>query len=274
MSFTNHLVSSALLVGAVFSLTTFPLAAFSSKPVTVELERDTVFAGSLRDIAVPYLLTTAAISIGAGVANLAVVNWRQSSQKVVSLEGQMSRLTNQLTEKESQLEHLKFSQLKLESFGLTGFLEGDESSTPMSLAAHSTQLLPDASMIRAIEIPAIAQPLAISQPVSVPAAEQAASSDIANMRVVASFPAAQAFMGFVRPKPLEPETALPLDTLPVDDTLSVDNGSAANDLNLNNPDQVSELLSNLKQVMAQLEKLHPVKSEQAQTVRSYPHFAS
>ena len=279
MNFANNLVSSALLVGALFSVTTFPLAAFSSKPVTVEIERDTVFAGSLKDIAVPYLLTTAAISIGAGVANFAVMNWQQSSRRLVSLEGQCSKLTHQLSEKESQLDYLKFSQHKLEALGLAGFLQAANepiAQTAQMGAAYPTRLLPDASVVQSAGSPAIAQ-LATSQP-SDPMSDQAsvhhATNVATNVRAAASFPAAQAFMGFARPKP-EPQV-VPVDSiLSADslsaDSLSADSGKVAASLNLNNPAQVSELLTNLKQVMAQLEKLH---TEQTQNVSSYPKLVS
>lgn len=259
MSFANNLVSSALLVGALFSITTFPLAALSSKPVTIELERDTVFAGSLKDIAVPYLLTTAAISIGAGVANFAMMNWQQSSRKLASLEGQMSKLTHQLSEKEAQIEYLKFSQPKLEALGLAGFLQAANEPTVQMGAAHPTRLLPETSTVQVAESPAIAQ-VAISQPFD-PIPDQALSNYSANVRAVASFPAAQAFMGFARPKP---ESQLPVDS-------STDSSEVAASLNLSNPAQVSELLANLKQVMTQLERLH---TEQTQNVSSYPKLAS
>jgi hypothetical protein len=268
MSFANNLVSSALLVGALFSVTTFPLVAFSAKPVTVELERDTVFAGTLKDIAVPYLLTTAAISIGAGVANLAVMSWQQSSRRLTSLEGHMSTLTHQLSEKEAQLEYLKFSQSKLDTLGLAGFLQaGHEPTAQIGAAAYSNRLLPNASTVQAIESPAIAQ-VAISQPIFDSVPTQALPSSSANMRAVASFPAAQAFIGFARPKSLEPQI------VPVDNELSTDSSATAPGLNLNNPDQVSELLTNLKQVMAQLEKLQPAETEQSQNTGSFPKLAS
>ncbi len=280
MNFANNLVSSALLVGALFSITTFPLAAFSSKPVTVEIERDTVFAGSLKDIAVPYLLTTAAISIGAGVANFAVMNWQQSSRRLVSLEGQLSKLTHQLSEKESQLDYLKFSQPKLEALGLAGFLQAANEPIAQTVqmgAAYPTRLLPDASVVQSAESPAIAQ-LATSQPFN-PVPAQALAYYATNVRAAASFPAAQAFMGFARPKPdpqiVPVDSTLSADSLSADslsaDSLSVDSSDVAASLNLNNPAQVSELLTNLKQVMAQLEKLH---TEQTQNVSSYPKLAS
>ncbi|MBI4782670.1 MAG: hypothetical protein HY785_15320 [Oscillatoriophycideae cyanobacterium NC_groundwater_1537_Pr4_S-0.65um_50_18] len=284
MSFANHLVSSALLVGALFSVTTFPLAAFSAKPVTVELERDTVFAGSVKDIAVPYLLTTAAISIGAGVANLAVLSWQQSSRKLVSMEGKVSKLTHQLSETESQLEYLKFSQTKLDALGLAGFLQAESRPSAQLGAAGAvaqTRLLSQSSTVastvranefranefRANETPATAQAVVISQPVFTLDSAPALPPYAPNVRAAASFPAAQAFMGFARPKSPEPI----LSGASIDSSLPDSNAAS---LNLNNPVQVSELLTNLKQVMAQLEKLHTVQTEQTENPASYSKFAS
>lgn len=280
MSFANHLVSSALLTSALFSIATFPLAAASAKPVSIELDRGTVFNGPLKDAAVPYLLAAATISVGVGVTNLALMNWRQSSRKLASTEEKMLALKQQLTEKESQLEHLAFSQSKLNALGLNAFLEESELSIPPARPAV-------ALLGAAIDGPVVERaasgpvhspihPPALNAPISGTisgTADRRASSQFQGdyrlsiaqytpipttdvvQRAATAFPSAQAFMGFARPKFNAAEPALSIES------------SEIKELELSNPAQISEVLSNLKRVMAQLETLRVAQQVTPQTGR-------
>ncbi len=140
MSFANHIVSSAVLAGAIFAAATFPLAVSSAKPLTVQLDGDTVFAGSLKEAAPPYLAIAAALGVGAGVTNLAVMGWRQSSRRLALAEDQLSTLSQRVEAQATQLEQIQISPSKLEDLGLREFLQGNGSITSArSLAGRSTE---------------------------------------------------------------------------------------------------------------------------------------
>lgn len=125
MSFSKHLLSSVFLAGAVFVAATLPLATFGSKPVAIQLESKPVFTGQFKELAAPYLGLVLAMSIGAGVTNLAVMRWHRSAQKLGVINNQMSTLKQQLTEQEALIEHLRFSPTRLQASGLEQFLPNE-----------------------------------------------------------------------------------------------------------------------------------------------------
>ncbi len=122
MSFSKHLLSSVFLAGTVFVAATLPLATFGSKPVAIQLESKPVFTGQFKELAAPYLGLVLAMSIGAGVTNLAVMRWHQSARKLGTVNHQMSALKQQLTEQETLIENLRFSPTRLQASGLEQFL--------------------------------------------------------------------------------------------------------------------------------------------------------
>jgi hypothetical protein len=126
MSFSRHLLSSVFLAGTVFVAATLPLATFGSKPVAIQLESKPVFTGQFKELAAPYLGLVLAMSIGAGVTNLAVMRWHQSARKLGIVNNQMSALKQQLTEQETLIEHLKFSPARLQASGLEQFLPSEK----------------------------------------------------------------------------------------------------------------------------------------------------
>ncbi len=119
----KFVLAPAVLSAAVFATLTLPLAVLGSKPVSIELQEEPVFHGQLRDVAAPYLGLVSALSLGAGVASIAVIGWRQSIRKSAQTEEQLLDLVQSLKEKEELLEALKLSQPQLESAGLTTFLD-------------------------------------------------------------------------------------------------------------------------------------------------------
>jgi hypothetical protein len=122
MSFPRHLLSSVLLAGTVFAASIVPLATLGSKPVAIQLEGRPVFTGQFKELAAPYVGLTLALSIGAGITNLAILRWQQSSRKSELLEGQISALKQQLNEKEALVESFHFSPSRLQASGLEQFL--------------------------------------------------------------------------------------------------------------------------------------------------------
>ena len=141
MSFANHIVSSAVLAGAIFAAATFPLAVSSSKPLTVQLDGETVFAGSLKEAAPPYLAIAAALGVGAGVTNLAVMGWRQSARRLALAEDQLSTLSQRVEAQAAQLEQIQISPSELEDLGLREFLQGNGSmaTSARPLVSRSTE---------------------------------------------------------------------------------------------------------------------------------------
>ncbi|HEY9908111.1 MAG TPA: hypothetical protein V6D18_10985 [Thermosynechococcaceae cyanobacterium] len=97
--------------------------ALGSKSVEIELQKEHVFAGQLKDIASPYLGVAAVISLGAGAACLSMSGWRKSSSKSAQTEEQLSKLQQDLKDKETQLEELRLSELHLQATGLNTFLD-------------------------------------------------------------------------------------------------------------------------------------------------------
>ena len=227
MSFANHIVSSAVLAGAIFAAATFPLAAFSSKPLTVQLDGDTVFAGSLKEVAPPYLAIAAALGIGAGVTNLAVMGWRQSSHKLVLAEDQLLMLSRQVEAQAAQLEQIQVSPSKLEGLGLREFLQG-HGSTVTSIRPSNGWSTERHSLT----------------PRAVNSAPELTGSGLTNG--TATLPPAESFTGVTQPQQ---------DAIARSLASSVAQLQPA-DIDLSNPTQVNELITNLRQVMVQLEEIN------------------
>jgi hypothetical protein len=145
MSFSKHLLSSAFLAGTIFLAATLPLTTLGSKPVAIQLDSKPVFTGQFREIAAPYLGLVLALSFGAGVTNLAMMRWLQSSRKLELAAAQLATLKQQLAEQEVLIEQLKFTPTRLQSSGLEQFLtdEGAEEERKVTrIQPHAKPALP------------------------------------------------------------------------------------------------------------------------------------
>jgi peptidoglycan hydrolase CwlO-like protein len=118
----GSLFSTALLSCAIFSGLALPLAAFGSKVVEVDFQKEPLFSGQLRDIAVPYLGAAGLISLGAGAIGLSIAGWRTSSQKSSEIAGRLSQIQDELKTKQSQIEEFQMSEPYLKATGLKEFL--------------------------------------------------------------------------------------------------------------------------------------------------------
>ncbi|NEO97270.1 MAG: hypothetical protein F6K58_00845 [Symploca sp. SIO2E9] len=107
---------------SVFAVLSLPLALLGPNEINLQMEKEQIFHGRLRDVATPYLGLAAAISVGAGVTSVAVAGWRESSRKSAQVEEQLLTLKQDLQEKEGVLEKLKLSESKLTASGLKEFL--------------------------------------------------------------------------------------------------------------------------------------------------------
>lgn len=133
MNLSHRLLSSVLLAGTVFSITALPLATLGSKPVTIQLEERPVFVGQLRELAGPYLALATGISLGVGVVSLATSSWRHAVYKLEQSETEIAALKQQLSEKQTLVERLRFTDMKLQASGLEQFLP-EEQVVPRSVS--------------------------------------------------------------------------------------------------------------------------------------------
>src|SRR5919202_335519 len=106
-----------VLSAAVFAVLTVPLAVLGSKPVTIQFQEEPIFHGQLRDVATPYLGLASALSLGAGLASVAITGWQSSTRKSSQVEAKLSDLAQNLREKEAQLEALILSESRMEASG-------------------------------------------------------------------------------------------------------------------------------------------------------------
>jgi hypothetical protein len=176
-----------LLSATVFGVLTLPLAVLGSKPVIIQLQKEQVFQGHLKDFATPYLTLASALSLGTGIASVAVAGWREESRKSSQVEAQLSTLAQNLQEKEAQLEALKLSESRNEVSPLSAFL--DEQVTPQQV---------EKTPVATIEAVPVIEPLVITtQPLE---AQPVAPHQVTVQEAVRHFASAQTFLGYTRPK--------------------------------------------------------------------------
>lgn len=181
-------LTPVLVSAAVFATLTLPLAFFGKKPVTIQLQEEPIFSGQLRDIAAPYLALASILSLGAGCASVAITGWRSSTRKSSQVEAQLSNLTQDLREKEAQLEALKLSESQLEAAGLSVFLD----EAPQ-------QQLTKPPVVASIE-PAPIEALVITDQPFAPPQNVPSPQLSRTVQGVSGFANAQAFLGYARTK--------------------------------------------------------------------------
>lgn len=191
----KKLVLTPLLISAVvFGTLSLPLVFFGKKPVTIQLQEEPIFSGQLREIAGPYLGLASLLSLGAGFASFAITGWMNSTRKSSQVEAQLSSLTQNLREKEAQLEALKLSESQLAAAGLSAFLDESviEAKTPepQDTPAPEVMSIPEAAPVDiVITQPLVAQPFKQSPPA--PRSVQSAA---------AMFSTTQSAFGYTRPQ--------------------------------------------------------------------------
>lgn len=198
----KFVLTPVVVSAAVFAAMTLPLAIFGSKPVTIQLQQEPVFQGQLRDVATPYLGLATALSLGAGVASIAVTGWRISTHKSSQAEAQLLDLTQNLKQKEELLEALQLSEFRLEASGLSAFVDEEvplQQALQPSVTSQSANPVLEPLVIT--DQPIEAQPVAVSG-ATVQTVQAAA----------AKFACAQNFLGYAQAKttlkPIPQETSL------------------------------------------------------------------
>ncbi|PIG94040.1 hypothetical protein [Gloeocapsopsis sp. IPPAS B-1203] len=238
--FKKFVLPPVLLSTGIFATLTLPLALLGSKPVAIQLQEEPVFHGKLRDISTPYLGLASLLSLGTGVASVAVAGWQQSSRKSAQVEQQLSGLQQRLQEKEEQLEQLKLSESRLATVGLNSFLEGEVSTTASDPATTAMQPVVITTPVQAIE------PLVVI-------AEHKAEPILTVQAATSQFSLAQNYISYTQAIPTQkPQNLRDFQQEPALD-----------------PPSVEELQDQLQQIMVQMENLHKtlqintsVKSEQ------------
>lgn len=215
----KKLVLTPIMISTVvFGVLSLPLALLGSKPVTIQLQGESVFSGQLRDIATPYLGFASALSLGAGLASVAITGWQASVRKSSQVQAELSDLAKHLKEQEAHLEALKLSESRLEASGLSQFLD-------QPVTTEQAEKIP-ATQMSAVQI---VEPLVITthpfetQPVR--------PSQVTVQAAVAQFSVAQGFLG---------HTQVQASHKP-----SIQETSPA-------PQEIEQLHSQLQQIMAQI----------------------
>lgn len=196
----KFLLPPALLSASIFCTLTLPLAFLGSKPIEIQLQKEPIFAGQLKDIATPYLGLTTAISLGACMASVAVTGWRQSVHQKNQIKQQLSDLQLLLKAKEAQLDELKLDELRLKAAGLDCFLE-DTLKIRESIASGSAHTVstPAAAVATTqsiiVETGAPVAQFAVIRDQPIQSQVTVPSPTTVN-KAVASWTAAQLFLGF------------------------------------------------------------------------------
>ena len=133
----KFLFKPVLLAAAVLSVLSLPVAIFGSQPVSIRIQGEQWMDGEIKDLAPPYLGLVGALSLGVGVASLAISGWQHSAQKFSQTQDKVSTLAEDIQSKEKELEDLKLSLSSLAASGLTDFI--DEAETQRTVTETVTE---------------------------------------------------------------------------------------------------------------------------------------
>lgn len=122
MSLFKGVQVALFLSTTTFSLLSLPLITFGDKPVEVEVDHQTQFIGSLRDVSAPYLGGVALLSLSLGTAALGLSGWRSSHRHRKTLTQSLASLETKLAKRDAQIQSLKLSDRRLQSSELGQFL--------------------------------------------------------------------------------------------------------------------------------------------------------
>lgn len=156
----DSILSATLTSCAVFSCLTLPLAVSGSNSVAIEFQKEQIFTGKLKDIALPYLGVAAVVSLGAGAASLSMREWSSSSKRSTQAQKQLVQLQTELQLKEKQIEELQLTDSFLEASGLNSFLDPER-----ALSAANSQEVAHESVTMMAEAIAAKAAVAVANPV-------------------------------------------------------------------------------------------------------------
>lgn len=220
----------------IFSLMSFPLAVLGEKQIAIKFQEEPIFYGKLRDVAIPYVILSTTISIGAGISAAAVCGWRHSSRKSAKYEQELSHLEQNLQEKEALLKELKQSESRLQISGLKAFLDDE---VPLDQALFANTLPPTFSEPVVVQTP----PSVYQQPVnSLPhvVTQQNPSTTVKTVAATSKFASAQTFLSYAQNN--TKNQAEPVANNPVNKTTIT-------------PNEFEELQKQLREMMLQMQKM-------------------
>lgn len=129
--FARSLFISACVSGVAFSIAATPFALFKSNTVGLSLQNRDVYSSELKYLAGPYLALAGGVSAALGLGVFGLVGWRQSARKIASAESDRQNLAHSLSVHQAELERIKFSEARLRSQNLSGFLQPEFASPPV-----------------------------------------------------------------------------------------------------------------------------------------------
>ncbi|NEQ80996.1 MAG: hypothetical protein F6K26_12310 [Moorea sp. SIO2I5] len=145
----KFLFKPVLLAAAVLSVLSLPVAIFGSQPVSIRIQGEQWMDGEIKDLAPPYLGLVGALSLGVGIASLAISGWQHSAQKFSQTQDKVSTLAEDIQSKEKELEDLKLSLSSLAASGLSDFI--DEAETPKTVTENLPEKVTDKVTDKVIE---------------------------------------------------------------------------------------------------------------------------
>ncbi|MFB8787353.1 MAG: hypothetical protein U7123_00490 [Potamolinea sp.] len=235
----HFVLTPVLLSAAVFATLSLPLAILGKQQVRIQLQSEPVYQGQLRDVATPYLALASVISLGAGVASIALTGWRSSTRKSSEVEAQLSTLAQNLQEREAQLESLQLSQERLEASGLSAFVDEELPLEPISEKLAPS--LPEVPMVVEVEH------LVITEQPFVVQAQTLVTNGPTVQAAAAKFVSAQMFLGYAQRKDT-------VNTAPNTPELA--------------PAEVDKLYAQLQEIKAQMASMQQLISATKSTVTS------
>jgi hypothetical protein len=193
---TKFILPPVLASVAVFSAMTVPLAVIGDKQINIKFQEETLFFGKLRDVALPYVVVSTALSLGAGISTVALCGWRSSSRRGAEIEEQISQLEQQLQQKEELLKEFKLSESRLQVSGLNNFL--DEQVSSQTNRGYPTLNPKSGSQPVVAQTPPQAYQSA-AETVS-PLVPQEKRQDTTSTNAASAFASAQSFLGYTQSK--------------------------------------------------------------------------
>ncbi|NJR70530.1 MAG: hypothetical protein HC771_19275 [Synechococcales cyanobacterium CRU_2_2] len=167
MSLLKGVQFALFLSTASFAGLTLPFVSLGHEAVEIQVNYQTRFSGSLRDLAGPYLGGTMMLSLSLGAAALGVSGWRASRQERQMAVRSLQSFQAELRAQEKQLQSLPFSESRLQLLGLSQFLSEPILSQSLSTEVSSTEVSSTevlstevlAAEVLAADTPSPAQPL-------------------------------------------------------------------------------------------------------------------
>lgn len=264
----KFVLTPIVLSAGVFCVLTLPLNLFGSKPVTIQVQKEPLFFGQLKDFAPQYLAVTGILSFGTGFITLAMIGWQHSSRNSVQVKEKISNLERNLKEKQKLLEAIHRTQMGLEAANSNEASEAQviQQPTPVrELDVQTTSFSFHEDVEKQSNSPSFTSISAAVEPVAIttqPIEPQPVVPEQVKVQAAAAkFTSAQTFLGYTQVK----DSVQPS---PVESSLIAT--SAAEELD-NKLQQIMEQVSSLQQTLRS--NVQTVNFEKQPTSQQRPSFS-